>query len=144
MLVKYQAGGAEALYALYAADATIAKLVAAPKTVSAWTAVIEAETARGVKLSRHLVGGALDFRTQGLTSSQIAQLTAAAKALGGKPLLEASPPHLHVDLPTVYAAASSIERAAPWVAGAWLVGGAVVLGALVLRQRRIRRLERAA
>lgn len=44
----------------------------------------------------HQLGLAIDFRTIGLTQDQIDQMIAAAKSLGGRPLVETNPPHLHV------------------------------------------------
>lgn len=126
MLKKYQAGGAQELYDVYAADATITKLLAAPRTTDAWAQIIKQDVESGVRLSRHLAGGAVDLHTSTLTKAEVDALVAGVKATGGRPLLEDAPVHLHVDLPTGYAVASGAETAAP----VWLGLGAV--GALVL------------
>lgn len=145
MLKKYQAAeaqgasGSAELRSLYrSSSATIEKLLAAPKTVEAWAAIIRADVASGVRLSRHLTGGALDLHTATLTSSQRSLLVAGVTAMGARALLEGTPPHLHVDLPTAYAAASFAQVAAPWALAGWVIGG-VALVAYLARKRRQRK-----
>lgn len=146
MLKKYQAGGAQELYDVYASDATITKLVAAPKTVESWAAIIRAEAARGIRLSRHLAGGALDLRTRQLTEAQLTALVAAVKAAGGRPLLEDAPPHLHVDLPgsgsgmaqaTSQVTAVAVRAAmSPWTWGALAASAGLALVLVGIGRRR--------
>jgi len=104
MLKKWQAaesgsgagaGDAE-LRTIYGAKA--AAFIAAPRTVDGWEAVVRElqRTGRGFT-SGHLGGSAVDFRTRDLTSEQVAELVRAARAAGGRTLLETYPPHLHVD-----------------------------------------------
>lgn len=143
MLKKYQAGGAQELYDVYASDATIAKLLAVPKTTAAWSEVIRAELARGVRLSRHLAGGAIDLRTRDITDAQLSALVAAVKAVGGRPLLEDAPPHLHVDLPgsgsgttaAVVASTAAVAKS-PWTWGVLALGAGLALVLVGVGRRR--------
>lgn len=147
MLGKYKAGGAEELHKVYAADAVVDQLLAAPKTVESWAAIIGKATEDGIRLSRHLGGGSIDLRTKNLTTAQVKEVEAAVARTGGKALYEGAPPHLHVDLPISMATVSAVEtvggkvaasarRAAPvWVTLS--VVGAAVLGILVLRRKRL-------
>jgi hypothetical protein len=101
MLAKLQAAGggaagARELYDTYQDDAAIRDLLSLPHTVEAWAKRIAEKYPR---LSRHLWGGAVDFQTRTLSSSQRHALEAAVVASGGRPNLESTPPHLHVDLP---------------------------------------------
>jgi len=101
MLAKYAkagggATGAQELYDTYADDAAIRDLLSRPHTEEAWGARI---AERYPRLSRHLWAGAVDFKTADLTRAQEHQLEAAVVAAGGRPSLESTPAHLHVDLP---------------------------------------------
>jgi len=108
MLAKYQAKGKAELYKVYARNkAIIDKLLAAPKTQSAWASIIKKE---GTRLSKHLWKGALDLRIRNLTATQVDKLKAAVTATGGKPYLEYD--HLHVDLPEQYALMSGAQAVA--------------------------------
>lgn len=132
MLKKLAAGGAQELYNVYKDDATISVLLKTPQSVSAWAEVIRA---RAPSLSRHMSGRALDLHTRTLTASQVQQLKAACEALGATTLLEAAPPHLHVDLPLALAVASIGETAAKRAVSLWAISmgiGAVAVGGLVL------------
>jgi len=93
MLAKVQMG--ENLSALYGAKAQA--LLRLPLDPRVWTAAIEALRRRGIYMSPHMRGDALDLRTRDLSPSQVAQLANAAARLGGRPLLESTPPHLHID-----------------------------------------------
>ena len=129
MLTKVRKYGEDSLN-IYADDALIARLLALPRDVASWAAVIRAD---GMNLSRHLWGGALDFRTKHLTSSQRSQLVSAIVATGGRALTEED--HLHADLPKTYTAASYLEKAATnyWWVG--LIAAAAVAGAILYRRR---------
>lgn len=101
MLAKYQkagggSAGARELYDTYQDDAAIRDLLSLPHTEAAWGQRI---AERYPRLSRHLWAGAIDFKTDSLSSAQLHQLEAAVVASGGRPNLESTPPHLHVDLP---------------------------------------------
>lgn len=136
MLVKYRAGGAKALYDLYAADSTITKLVKTKATGAEWTKVLKAEVAAGARITKHMGGGSLDIQTKTLTGAQVQKLLAAVKAMGATYIQESTPPHLHVDLPAKYAVASAAEAGlqtaregagATWLmikAHPWRAGGA--------------------
>lgn len=134
MAYKYQHGGAAELYKTYANDAAITTLLKYP--TSQWASVITQLSASGTSLSRHLFGRAVDLRIRDLSSTQLAQLQAAVVATGGRWLLEDTPPHLHVDLPTTYALMSVAQTGATTTAKAWLwiTGiGAGVIGLVALR-----------
>ena len=81
-------------------DGLVATLLALPKDLAAWTAEVTKAYGDG-RLARggHYDGGAVDLRTRDLSESQIAQLEAAVKSLGGSTWREGAPPHLHVNLP---------------------------------------------
>jgi hypothetical protein len=90
-------------------------------STAAIKATLDAQVARDVFMSRHMRGDALDLRTSGMDSGDLAALQAAVKALGANKLLEATPPHLHIeDIPAQFMAASPVV----------LGGTAAVLGFL--------------
>jgi hypothetical protein len=95
---KGKGEGAKELYKIYAADDVVTAVLAAPKSVSSWASVIESQTLKGRILSRHLGGRGIDLRTSNLTGEQTKQLIAAVSLLGSRPLLEDTPPHLHIDI----------------------------------------------
>lgn len=86
----------------YGGDAELRKIygnkaqdfIDAPKSVDAWEQVIKS---RSQSTSPHMRGVAVDIRTKGLSSSQVGALVSAARAAGGRTLLEDTPEHLHVD-----------------------------------------------
>ena len=93
LVVKRNLG--DDLRALY--GSRVAPVLAAENTMEAMSAALRAQIATGLYLSRHMRGDALDLRTQGLTSAQVAAIQRAAEALGAKTLLETKPPHLHIE-----------------------------------------------
>jgi hypothetical protein len=103
MIAKYldPKGGLTELLELYPDD-VVSRLMAVPATVDAWTEQIEAIRSTGAYFTGGHMGerGALDLRTNGLTSDQVAQLVSDCEAEGGSTLLEDAPPHLHVGMPT--------------------------------------------
>lgn len=149
MLKKLQAGGAQELYDVYASDATVRKLLDSGRDAATWARIIKAETAKGIRLSRHLGGGSLDIHTATLSAAQVDKIKAAVKATGGSYLYEDAPPHLHVDVPLKFATGSVVEvaearlaragaRAAhsPW---AWGFLGVTTLGVaavLILKSKK--------
>lgn len=87
------------LFADYA-DAFVRDLLDAGRSYDAWLPLVRAAYGDGtLSTSGHLAGNAVDLRTRDLSESQIAQLTAAVRDLGGSPLREYEPPHLHVQIP---------------------------------------------
>lgn len=105
MLVKYRAKGKAELRKVYRqSSAVIDALLAAPRTAAAWAAVIRA---RGMRLSRHLRHGAIDFRMRGLSEAQRAELVRAVGQTGGRAYTEYD--HIHVDLPASYVGRSAAE-----------------------------------
>ena len=67
---------------LYGNNALIREMIAAP--MSSWTAVLQAQVARGQYLSSHMRGNAIDLRIKGLSSSDVAAMVAGAKAAGAR------------------------------------------------------------
>ncbi len=66
--------------------------------VAEMAAVIEAQMARGLYISRHLRAGAIDVRSRGLSRNERQALRAAIRADGGIRLLEEGrPPHFHLE-----------------------------------------------
>lgn len=98
MLAKLAQG--DDLLKLYPSLANVIRgLLALPRDESSWTAALQALVDRGIYVSRHMRGAAVDLRIRDLSPAQVAQLKAAVTATGGRHLEESIPPHLHVDLP---------------------------------------------
>jgi hypothetical protein len=156
MLKKLDAGGAQELYDVYQSDATVKRLLDSGRDAATWAKIIQDETSKGVRLSRHLGGGSFDLHTSTLSADQLGKMKAAVVATGGRYLYEDAPPHLHVDVPAKFAVGSAVEVAemkaktaltlvgrsagsavrSPW---AWVfVGGAAVALAVVVVRRRKR------
>lgn len=139
MLTKVNRYGTGSL-SIYADKALIARLLALPRDAAAWAALVRSD---GMRLSRHLWGGALDLRTRDLTSAQVSQLSAAVTATGGKALVEQD--HLHADLPLLYTTGAYAEKAvaaavatvkAHATAGLWAATfGVIVIGGLWFYRR---------
>lgn len=68
---------------------------AASQGVQAVTRIIENQVSRGVYVSQHLTGSALDFRTRDLTPEQLSALKWAGKTLGVDVLDEGD--HVHME-----------------------------------------------
>ena len=66
------------------------------QTVAAMAAVINQQMAQGTHISFHLIGGAIDVRTNDLTLNQRRSLIAAARANGGRPHYEGNRHHAHL------------------------------------------------
>ena len=82
-------------------DALVADLLELPRTIEAWAPrVAEAYASGELSSSGHLAGMAIDLRRRDWTSAQLATVVNAIKALGGRPLVENAPPHVHVQLPS--------------------------------------------
>lgn len=124
MMNKWKAKGAQELYKVYRSNrAIIDELLKAPKTVSAWAAIIRDQ---GMKLSRHLWSGAVDLRTRDLTPDQVEQIKRAVTQTGGRAYVEYD--HLHVDLPAKYASMAAGEEIAKSAARSATRGYGMVLG----------------
>lgn len=154
MLAKYRAAGggsagARELHDTYQDDRAISDLLSLPKTVEAWGARI---AARYPRLSRHLWKGAVDLSLSGLSGHQLVELEAAVVAEGGRPSLESTPKHLHVDLPvslvgrgpgaddwTFSHPAESLASGGDSGGGILLAVGAIVTGAWLRSRRASRR-----
>lgn len=138
MLAKLRDKGQQELFAVYKNDGMIRALLRLPRTESSWSKYIEEH---GHSISRHLVGGAVDLRTRGLSTSQINALKRAVRKTGGRALLEYD--HMHVDLPTKYAVMSVAEKGVRTAAKVWLVvmgtGVVAITAALAVRSSRRRR-----
>lgn len=145
----------------------VAALLAVPNDTAAMAAVLQEFMDRGIYLSRHMRGDALDLRTRDWTTAQRGVVVAAAEGLGARALVEYHPPHLHIEnigggsgASAAVAAAADAARGALQRGGAiaarsvsgglvawrrwgrWAVGGAVVVaffGALFWLWRRRRR-----
>jgi hypothetical protein len=75
------------LYKLYRADYIVKELMAVPNTVSAMAPIIRKWAQKGVFMSRHMRGDAVDLRSRNLTKSR----------LGAKAIYESKPPHIHIE-----------------------------------------------
>lgn len=99
------------LLALYKRDDLVRELAGVPQTEEAWADVIEEQISRGDYLSSHLGtekwgGEALDLRSAGGGEGAVGQLSTkqqqttvnAIQQLGARPVVEGTPPHIHVEL----------------------------------------------
>jgi len=69
-----------------------------PYTSENWARVVRELRDSGQGFTTgHLAGSAVDVKIRDLTASQVEALKAAVARVGGRPSLESSPPHLHVD-----------------------------------------------
>lgn len=98
MMRKYELGGAPELFATYANDAQVSKLLSLGVDLDKWTEFLETN---GRAFSRHVdpEGLGIDLRSHNLTPDQVVLVTDAVKALGGRSLVEGTPAHIHVDVP---------------------------------------------
>ena len=87
------------LLALYRRDDLVEELYKLPPEEARWAEAIQAQIDRGDYLSSHLRKGALDLRTKDKTAAQVDAMEAAAQAEGARVVIEATPPHMHVELP---------------------------------------------
>lgn len=85
------------LYKLYRADYIVKELMAVPNTVADMAPIIRKWAQKGVYMSRHMRGDAVDLRSRNLTKSQIDTVMEAARNLGAKAIYETKPPHIHVE-----------------------------------------------
>ena len=88
-------GGAAGIRGLYRGSAGAEAADAYPRGESAVLAVINAQMARGVYVSRHLKGDALDFRVTGLTTGERTLLKSTLLSMGVQVLDEGD--HVHVE-----------------------------------------------
>lgn len=93
MLKKYELGGAAEIKSIYGSNGV--RILLYPPTVEAWAGAIRVMVAEGKWVQKHTLGKAVDIRIRGLTSSQLQALVDAARRVGGRPLVERLPPHLH-------------------------------------------------
>lgn len=129
---KISAGSTDSdLYKLYADDDIVRDILRYKGNVAGMASVLTSYMARGRYMSRHMRGDALDLRVTGLSSSEIAQLAAAAKATGGQVIIENNPPHIHVEnlsgnylsrAVTAVASATGTTSAVVAIGGASFVG----------------------
>ena len=135
MLAKMNRG--ENLREIYKDDALVDEIVMVGRNPSAMAAVISDQVRRGRLLSRHLIGDALDLRTAGLNSVELAAIVNAAQGLGASTLPESD--HLHVErlgsgwFPTVASALPSMPAWSPTTAMALVpaVGGGIAAAVIV-------------
>lgn len=85
-----------ALYVRGNGPAIVKAIYAVPNDVSQMAKVLEGFMDKGIYMSQHMTGTAIDFRLRGLNSSQVDRIVEAAKALGGNVVVEDAPPHIHV------------------------------------------------
>ena len=88
------------LYKLYRADYIVKELMAVPNTVADMAPIIRKWANKGVYMSRHMRGDALDFsiwRGGKLTKSQIDTIMQTSRRLGAKAIYESKPPHIHIE-----------------------------------------------
>lgn len=96
--------GVASVLKVYRNKAAIREIVAAYKprrlrprwAIAAMTRVIEAQTQRGVFVSRHLLGRAFDVRSRGCNGARLSVLREVAQGMGGRVLVEQN--HYHVEM----------------------------------------------
>lgn len=95
-------------------DDLVDELLALPRTLEAWEPRVARAYASGeLASSGHLAGMAVDLRRRDWSAAQLETVVAAIKRLGGKPLVESAPPHVHVQLPASAAAAAPPPSSPP-------------------------------
>jgi len=129
----------ESLRELYADDFADAVMGAYPD-IGEMASVIASFAARN-RGSRHLTGQAVDLRSYTMTSTQIQQVLAAARDLGGKAIYEDTPAHVHIEIPVGYKGTSPVSPDLPtgafvdkdgpggWRYRQWPDGSILIIGA---------------
>jgi hypothetical protein len=103
MRTKVRLGGISEL-GIYGASLRDEIVAGGTGSEAAIAATLQAQVDRGLYVSRHMRGDALDLRTRGLSTAEVGRLEDAVRGLGANTLLEQTPPHLHVeDIPSWYA-----------------------------------------
>jgi len=131
------------LRALYGSK--VAPVLAAPNTVPAMAAALQELANKGVVMSRHMFGDALDIRVRDWNQEQRNIVASAVAALGGKPQFETTPPHLHIEglgEGTFGIQAGGGSNRKYWLfalAGGTLIAAFITIDVLRRRRRRIRR-----
>ena len=92
-------GGCKNITDLYRNSPLIMEVLGVPNEVGAMKQVIERQIARKKFMSPHMKGRGIDFRTHTLSQEQINKIMDVARSLGGKPIYEPDPPHIHVSIP---------------------------------------------
>ena len=100
MFTKIELG--DDLLAIYKDDTFAQSIIDVYPNAQAAADIIQDYAAAGGG-SSHLRGMGFDVRTKDKNETQIAQMVAAVKEIGGSPLVEYTPPHLHVTIPASYA-----------------------------------------
>ena len=85
---------AQAIKAAY--DAGVKARQSRDKTVADMVAVIDAQIANGVYISKHLRDGAVDVRSRDMDETQRAKFKEEAEKVATSVLLEKFPPHWHL------------------------------------------------
>jgi len=85
------------LIAIYADDEFAQLIIDAYPNIDKATQIVSEYAARGGG-STHLRGLGVDIRSRNLTSSQIKSVVDASKELGASPLVETTPPHIHISV----------------------------------------------
>jgi len=120
----------------------VAPVLAAANTVSAMSAALQDLANKGIVMSRHMFGDALDLRVRDWNTTQRATVAAAVASLGGKPQFETTPPHLHIEGLGPGQTSTDVATTATSNSRYWLfalAGGAVVatlIGVKVVRRRK--------
>lgn len=96
MFTKIELG--DNLIAIYKDDVFAQKIIDAYPSLSTATKIVE-EYAKSGGGSTHLRGLGVDIRTRNLTPEQIQKIVKVSKDLGAKPLVESTPPHIHISVP---------------------------------------------
>lgn len=76
--------------------AMVADILEGPATASAIGRVLQGYKDRGILLSSHMSGLAVDLRSRGLTEAEIARIVQDGQLLGGSVLVEKTPAHIHI------------------------------------------------
>jgi hypothetical protein len=85
------------LIKIYKDDVFAQKIIDAYPSLSTATKIVEEYAASGGG-STHLRGLGVDIRTRNLTPEQIQKIVTVSKNLGASPLVETTPPHIHISV----------------------------------------------
>ena len=139
LVTKRQLESDASVSRLYGNRSTIQEVLSVPNSPSAMASVLASQMRRGVFLSRHMRGDALDVRSRNLTRAQQEAVVNAARALGAKAIIEANPAHIHIEqigAGSALVPSGGASRVPGW---AWAAGGVLWLSGLAWLLSRRRR-----